>query len=99
MAGEMVTSETDPPAVNAGVGGFQMFVKRKKPPCGRILWNRSVKFGEGRVVFTVQMRENLTGTVFLPPIFRLYRLYSGKPNMNRNMNREIGASLRPNLGK
>ena len=76
-----------------------MLVKRKKPPCGRILWNRSVKFGEGRVVFTVQMRENLTGAVFLPPIFRLYRLYSGKPNMNRNMNSEVGASLRPNLGK
>ena len=95
----MVTSETAPLAVNAGVGGFGVCVKRKKQPCGRILWNRSVKFGEDRGVFTVQMREYLTGAVFLPPIFRPYGSYSGEPNMNRNMNREIAASLRFNLGK
>lgn len=80
-------------------GRFLDACKKEKQPCGRVLWNRSVKFGEGRVMFTVQMRENLTGAVFLPPIFRPYGSYSGEPNMNRNMNREIAASLRFNLGK
>ena len=53
-------------------GRFLDACKKEKQPCGRILWNRSVKFGEGRVMFTVQMREYLTGAVFLPPIFRPY---------------------------